>query len=218
MSVHVIFSLFFIVFAAIMVSAWIFTKKWVAETSDYIIAGREVSLFILIMGVTAIGFAGTTVALAPGYAILFGIRGAVMWGGIYAALGLIFYGQVFSRFIRRCGAQTLPEYLEMRYSPMVRNVVSYGTIIGLCGILANNIVSCVGIVSGFVGWPQQLVIALVFLIILAFTYISGIWATTVTDFFQVTIGIIAIPTFLTLAVQKFGGFEFFNKIGLEGMY
>ena len=211
MNVQIIFSILFIIFAVIMVSAGIFTKKWVSETSDYILAGREVSLLINIMGVSAIGFAGTTVSLAPGYSILFGIKGSLLWGCIYAALGLMFYGLVFSKFVRRCGAQTLAEYLEMRYDSKVRNVVACGTIIGLCGILANNIVSCVGIVSGFVGWPQELVIALIFGIILCFTYISGLWAATVTDFFQVSIGIIAVPLFLTLAVQKFGGMEFLQS-------
>lgn len=208
MDINVIFSIMFVIFASIMVGAGVYTKKWVSETSDYILAGREVSLLINIMGVAAIGFAGTTVSLAPGYAINFGIRGSFIWGFVYAALGLILYGQVFSKFIRTCGAQTLPEFLEMRYDGKVRNVVSYGTIIGLCGILANNIVSCVGIISGFVGWPQEIVISLIFLIILAFTYISGLWAATITDFFQVSVGIIAIPIFLYLAVSKFGGIEF----------
>ena len=208
MDKQIIFSVFFIVFAAIMISAGVISKKWVSDTSDYILAGREVSLLINIMGVAAIGFAGTTVALAPGYALLYGIKGSLIWGCIYAALGLIVYGQVFSNFIRRCGAQTLPEYLEMRYDGKVRNVVACGTIVGLCGILANNIVSCAGIVSSYVGWPQWVVIALAFAIILCFTYISGLWAATITDFFQVTVGIIAIPVFLALLMQKFGGMEY----------
>lgn len=211
MSVQVTFSIFFIVFAAIMVGAGVISKKWVSETSDYILAGREVSLLINIMGVAAIGFAGTTVALAPGYSILYGIKGSLLWGCIYAALGLIFYGQVFANFIRRCGAQTLPEYLEMRYSSRVRSVVSCGTIVGLCGILANNIIACVGIVCGYVGWPQWMVIAIVFGIILIFTYISGLWAATITDFFQVSVGIIAVPTFLILLMKKYGGFDFLQS-------
>lgn len=208
MDVNVIFSIMFIIFAAIMIGAGVYTKKWVQDSSDYILAGRQVSLPINIMGVAAIGFAGTTVALAPGYSILYGFKGSIIWGGIYAAFGLILYGNLFSNFIRRSGAQTLPEYLEMRYDSRVRNIVAVGTTIGLCGILANNIVSCVQIVSGFVGWSEGVVMALIFLIILIFTYISGLWAATVTDFFQVSVGIIAIPLFLGLLKSKFGGFDF----------
>lgn len=211
MNVQIIFSIFFVVFASIMVGAGVYSKKWVSDTSDYILAGREVSLLINIMGVAAIGFAGTTVSLAPGYSVLYGIKGSLIWGIIYSALGLIFYGLVFSKFIRINGAQTLPEYLEMRYSGKVRNVVATGTIIGLCGILANNIMSVVGIVSGFVGWPQGIVLAIVFAIILIFTYISGLWAATITDFFQVSVGIIAIPLFLTMTVRRYGGIDFLQS-------
>ena len=102
MSVQLTFSIFFIVFASIMVGAGVISKKWVSDTSDYILAGREVSLLINIMGVSAIGFAGTTVALAPGYSILYGIKGSLLWGCIYAALGLIFYGQVLLYFPLYC--------------------------------------------------------------------------------------------------------------------
>ena len=208
MDTQTIFSILFIIFTGILVSAGVLTRRWVSETSDYILAGREVSLLINIMGVAAIGFAGTTVSLSPGQAILYGIKGSIIWGTIYCAFGLMLYGLIFSNFIRRCGAQTLPEYLEMRYDGRVRNVVAFGTIIGLCGILANNIVTSVGIVSGFVGWPQEIVLAIVFAIILFFTFISGLWAATVTDFFQVSIGIIVVPLFLKMAIDKFGGIDF----------
>lgn len=211
MSTQVIFSLFFIVFAGIMVGAGILSKKWVSDTSDYILAGREISFPVNVMGVAAIGFAGTTVALAPGYGILYGFKGSILWGGIYAALGLILYGVLFSNFVRRCGGQTLPEYLEMRYSSKVRNVVAVGTIVGLCGILANNIASCAVIVAGFVGWPQWLVIAITFGIILVFTYISGVWAVNITDFIQVSAGILIVPTFLIMLVNKFGGLSFVQE-------
>ncbi|MBU5436461.1 hypothetical protein KQI42_00495 [Tissierella sp. MSJ-40] len=211
MDVQVIFSILFVIFALIMIGAGVISKKWVSDASDYILAGREVSLLINIMGVAAIGFAGTTVSLAPGYSVLYGIKGSLTWGIIYSALGLIFYGLVFSKFIRVNGAQTLPEYLEMRYDSKVRNVVATGTIIGLCGILANNIMSVVGIVSGFVGWSQGVVLAIIFAIILAFTYISGLWAATITDFFQVSVGIIVVPLFLTMAVKKYGGIEFLQS-------
>lgn len=205
---ELIFSIIFIIFSAVMVLAGVYTKRWVSETSDYILAGREVSLPINIIGVSAIGFAGTTISLAPGFAILYGLKGSWLWGIIYAAAGLVFYGLVFGKIIRRSGAQTLPEYLEMRFSARVRNIVSIGTIIGLCGILANNIVTCVLIVSNFIGWDPVFVTAIIFAIIIIFTTLSGIWATTVTDFFQVTIGTIVVPVFLFLAMNRYGGFEY----------
>lgn len=207
MGANTIFLIMFVVFAAILVGAGIYSKRWVKESSDFILAGREVSTVINMMGVCAIGFAGTTIALAPGFSVLLGLKGSLAWGLIYCLAGLLLFGLLFSKFIRQCGAQTLPEYLEMRYDSRVRSVVAVTSVIGMAGILANNIVSCANTITGFTGWNQTVVIAIIFVIIIAFTFISGLWAATITDFFQVCIGVVAVPLLLTLLMQKYGGLD-----------
>ena len=68
------FLVFFAVFSAILMYAGFITRKWVTDSSDFILAGREVSMLINIFGVAAIGYAGTSIALAPGFGLhrLFG--------------------------------------------------------------------------------------------------------------------------------------------------
>ena len=199
------FLVFFAVFSAILMYAGFITRKWVTDSSDFILAGREVSMLINIFGVAAIGYAGTSIALAPGFAVSFGFWGSMAWSAIYSIGGLAFYGVLFSDFIRKCGAQTLPEWLEMRFSPQVRLIVTVGSIFGLTGIMANNVVSLAGVVAGYVGWPLWVAISLCFLIILAFSFFSGLWAVTLTDFIQMVIGLIAIPVFVIVLMGQFGG-------------
>lgn len=210
MGSKVIFLVLFVIFCAILVGAGVISKRWVKESSDYILAGREISTFINMIGVCAIGFAGTTVALAPGFTVQLGLGASFAWGGIYAICGLLLFAVLFANFIRRCGAQTLPEYLEMRYNGKVRSVVAITSVIGMAGILANNIVSCTTAIVGYTGWNSTLVMAVIFLIIIAFTFISGLWATTLTDLFQVTLGVIIVPVFLILMAQRFGWFDAIN--------
>ena len=159
------------------------------------------------MGVIAIGFAGTTVALAPGFSIMYGLKNSMAWGLIYGICGLLLYGVLWGKFVRLNGAQTLPEFLEMRYSAKIRPVVAVTSVIGMCGILANNIVSCVSSIVGYTGWDTTVVTIVIFLVIITFTFISGLWAATITDFFQVCLGVIAVPLMLSLLVKRFGGFE-----------
>lgn len=214
----------FVIFCGILVGAGLISKRWVKESTDYILAGREISTFINMIGVCAIGFAGTTIALAPGFTIQFGLTASIAWGLIYAVCGLILFGVLFSKFIRCCGAQTLPEYLEMRYDGKVRSVVAITSVIGMSGILANNIVSCTNAIVGFTKWNPTLIMAVIFLIIIAFTFISGLWATTITDFFQVTLGVVIVPAVLLSLIGKFGGFDILNatwpgeifEVGLSG--
>ena len=206
------FLILFVIFCAILVGCGIVSKRWVKDSSDYILAGREISTFINMIGVCAIGFAGTTIALAPGFAVQLGLFGSWTWGIIYGVCGLLLFAVLFANFIRRCGAQTLPEYLEMRYNGKVRSVVAITSVIGMAGILANNIVSCTNAIAGYTKWNTTLIMAVIFLVIIAFTFISGLWATTLTDFFQVCLGVIIVPMLLILLAQRYGWIDAINEV------
>ena len=64
---NVIFVVIFVIFCAFLLGAGLISKRWVKESSDFVLAGREISTPINVVGVIAIGFAGTTVTLAPGF-------------------------------------------------------------------------------------------------------------------------------------------------------
>lgn len=204
------FGIYSVVLVIFLIGAGFVTRKWVSNADDYIIAGREISLPINTLAVVAIGFAGTTITLAPGFSVLYGAGGGIFWGGIYALFGLMLYALLFANFIRRSGAQTLPEYFQARYNGKVRGLVAITSVIGMCGILANNIVSLSSIVNSYTGWPIVYIVAASFLVLLIFTTMSGMWATTITDFVQVAIGTIAVPVFLFILMGKYGGFDFFS--------
>lgn len=209
--INVVFGVYSIIFVGLLIGAGFIAKKWVSDSNVYIIAGREISLPINTLAVVAIGFAGTSITLAPGFSILYGVKAGILWGCIYSLFGLLLYANLFSNLIRRSGAVTLPEYFETRYNGTVRGLVSITSVIGMCGILANNIISLSSIVSGYTGWPVYAITAVAFFVILIFTTMSGMWATTITDFIQVTIGTIAVPIFLIILAVKYGGFDYFSS-------
>ena len=61
----------FAIFAGILLYGGYVTRKWINDSDDYLLAGREVSLVINVFGVAAIGFAGTSIVLCPGFTVLF---------------------------------------------------------------------------------------------------------------------------------------------------
>ena len=152
---NVIFVVIFVIFCAFLLGAGLISKRWVKESSDFVLAGREISTPINVVGVIAIGFAGTTVTLAPGFTIQYGLLGGLGWGVIYSVCGLLIFGLLYSNFVRRSGAQTLPEFLEMRYDGHTRSVVAITSVIGMCGIMANNVVSSVDNIAAFTGWNRH---------------------------------------------------------------
>ena len=204
MDSNVVFIIIFVIFCAFLMSAGLISKRWVKESSDFVLAGREISTPINTVGVCAIGFAGTTVTLAPGFTIQYGLLGGLGWGCIYAVCGLLIFGLLYANFIRRSGAQTLPEFLEMRYDGHTRSVVAITSVIGMCGIMANNVVSSVDNIAAFTGWNRLAITAIIFAVIIVFTFVSGLWATTITDLLQVLIGVIVVPATFFLLAGKFG--------------
>ena len=76
---NIVFLVIFIIFLAFLFISSFVAKNWVKETDDYVLAGRQISTGMNIFGVIAIGFAGTTMALAPGFAIQFGFKGSFLW-------------------------------------------------------------------------------------------------------------------------------------------
>ena len=205
MDKNILFPIVLVVFIAILLYVGIRSKKNVNDNSDFILAGRGVGFWMSVLSIVSIGFAGTAISLNPYYTMLFGYSGSLVFGSAVAIVGYCAYGIALGKFIRMNGAQTLPEWLEVRYGRSARNVVSITTMIGLCGVLANNIMSMVSVISAYTGWPSWAVLTGAFAVILIFAYIAGMWGITTTGFAQMIIGIIIVPLFIVLCVNKFGG-------------
>ncbi|MFA1820895.1 hypothetical protein ACDX78_12045 [Virgibacillus oceani] len=210
MSFNVTFLIYVLVFALVLISAATVTRKWVSSSNDFILAGREVGLVVNIFGIAAIGFAGTIITLGPGLAVLNGFWGSYGFGFAFLFCGLALYGILFAPYIRRSGAHTLPEWLEMRFDSRTRLLITFASILGLLGIMANNIVSMAIVTTGFTGWSLMWTLAGIFFVFLLFTYIGGFWAVNLTDFIQMCVGLIAMPVLIISLISRYGGI---NLIG-----
>jgi len=191
-------------FLAILVGIGVLTKKYIANAQDFLLAGRELSLPINVFGVVATGFAGTTLALAPGLGIRFGFWGTFMFAFGYAFLGIFLYGLIFAKTIRRSGTYTLPEWLEMRYNRNVRIILSFTALVALVAMTANNVLALANVLTGFFGWSLYLSIAIGIVTFLLFIYFSGMWGVSLTDFIQAIIGVVGCPILLIACINKFG--------------
>lgn len=203
MTTSVVFTIMAVIFFIAMVVIGLATKNWASNADDFALAGREVGTAVGISAVIAISFAGSNLTLIPSFTIEYGFLGAGLWCVLFS-VGFIVYALLPGKYLRRCGAQTLPEWLQMRYSGPVRILVSVGSVVGLCGIMANNIASFSQLLTAFTGIPGWVSIALCFLVMILFTVMSGQWAVKVTCLIQVIIGAISIPLAVFLIGNIFG--------------
>ena len=184
-----------------------YAKRWVSTDADYLLAGRQVSLIPGIAGICGIAFAGSVTSIIPGLTIQYGFFGWI-WGiSLPLVIGYWIYGLLASPYIRRSGAYTLPEWLEMRFDARTRLVVSIATLLGVTGLVAMNIIAMALIMIGFLDAPLWLMVTLILGGHLIFLLLGGLWALTLTDVVQVILGFLLLPALVGYCVWTFGGWE-----------
>ena len=206
MTQNILFIISLAVFLVIIVYVGLRSNSQVSDADDYILAGRGVGFWMNVVNVISIGFAGTAITLCPYFTMQFGLFGGMFGNFLTAGLFLV-YGLVLGKVIRDGGAQTLPEWIEIRFDRKTRNVIAICGIIGMTGILANNIMSIVTTVSAYTGWPSWAILVGSFAVILSFALVAGMWGITTSAFAQMIIGVVIIPTFFFMMMQKYGGFD-----------
>ena len=131
-----------------------------------------------------------------------------MWGiSLPAVIGYWIYGLLACPYIRRSGAYTLPEWLEMRFDARTRLVVSIATLLGVTGLVAMNVIAMALIMTGFLEAPLWLMVTLILAGHVMFLLLGGLWALTLTDVVQVILGFILLPALVGYCAWTFGGWE-----------
>jgi SSS family solute:Na+ symporter len=200
----------FVLIAILWFLGW-YAKRWVVTEADYLLAGRQVGLMAGVAGICGIAFAGSMTSIVPGLTIQYGFMGWILGGSLPLIIGYILYGVFACPYIRRCGAYTLPEWLEMRFDTRTRLVVSLASLLGITGIVAMNIVAMALIMTGFLGGPLWVMITLVLFGHLMFILLGGFWALTLTDVVQVLLGFVLLPALALYCVATFGGWSLIQE-------
>ena len=192
-------------FCAMLLLAGLATKSWSQDSGDFNMAGREIGTFTNAFGTAATGISAGSLVTISGLAVSLGFIGGMSYSLIYALIGLIGYGLLLTTFIRRSGAQTLAEYFEMRFSGKARTIATVGIIFGMCSGSSGGTLALANILSAFLGLPLIPTVIICFGLIVGFTYMSGLWAVTLTDFIQIGLVMIGIPLMLFSLMHQFGG-------------
>jgi SSS family transporter len=108
---------------------------------------------------------------------------------------------------RRARIDSPTEFLESRYSALVRQLFVWtGLPVGIIDdslkLIATGTIVHVGM-----GFSLQVSIIACGLIMLAYTFMGGLWAVTVTDFVQFVILAVAVLALFPLSIVKAGGFQ-----------
>ena len=192
-----------IAYFAIVLGVGLFMGKFVRNAGDFFSGGKRVPWW---MGAISSYMAMISCFVFIAYAQIGyedGLVGVtVFWSTAFAILAGTF---VFARRWQRANLATPIEYLERRYGPSVRQVVSWS---GVAFRVLDNTVRLytLGVIaSQFLGVSLGTGIWLGALIVLVYTMTGGLWSVLVTDIVQCAVLMGVALTVLPLSLHAVGG-------------
>ncbi len=190
---------FFYMFVSIAIG--LYAARRVHSSTDYVVAGRSLPLYITIATVFATWFGSETVLGIPATFIEEGLGGVVS-DPFGASLCLILVGLIFAVPLYRMKLLTIGDFYKRTYGRKVELLVSVCICISYLGWVAAQVMA-LGLVFDLLthgAIPQEWGMALGLGIVLIYTIFGGMWSVALSDFLQMIVivaGLAVIAFYIT---------------------
>ena len=202
-----------VLYLLVTMFAGVMVRKYVGKVEHFLVAGREVNVFLGIASLAATEFGVITCMYTAEAGYKYGFAGATP--GILTALAMLFVGLTgfCVKPLREAGVMTIPELFEKRFGPRIRWAA--GVVIVLGGLLNMGVFLRITgeflvLVCGFdlAHLNRNILLVMTALLVLGtiYTVVGGMLSVLVTDFLQflvMSIGLIAV-TILVLTSEGVG--------------
>ena len=198
-----------VVYLLISLGLGIVAMRYVGRLKDFLVAGRQLRVFLLIatMTGTELGLITVMYNAQEGYkrgisAFHIGLVQLVCYG-IVGLTGLVIYR------LRQQGVMTVPEFYRRRYNKPVQVVGA--VILLLAGVLNFGLFLQVGakFLSGVTGLESPMafksIMTVMLLLVLAYTTLGGMVSVVLTDYVQFVVLSLALGVVTVLALVQVGG-------------
>jgi SSS family solute:Na+ symporter len=183
--------------------AGVMVRKYVAKVDHFLVAGREMNVYLGIASLAATEFGIVTCMYTAQAGYTRGFSGAIPGICNAAAMFAIGYSGFCVKKLRDSGVITIPELFEQRYGPFVRWLS--GVVIVLGGLLNMGVFLRVGgqflvVCTGMNLRYLELAMTVLLVGVAVYTILGGMLSVLVTDYLQFIVmsaGLIAV-TFLVL--------------------
>lgn len=179
-------------------TAGIMVRKYVGKVEHFLVAGREMNVYLGIASLAATEFGIVTCMYTAQNGYEFGFAGATP--GILSALAMLIVGVTgfCVKPLRDSGVMTIPELFEKQFGSRIRWLA--GVVIVLGGLLNMGVFLRTGgeflvIVAGFDAGYLEITMTALLLAVAIYTIVGGMLSVLVTDFLQfivMSIGLIAV--------------------------
>jgi SSS family solute:Na+ symporter len=181
-------SLFVILYMAISIGIGLHAASRVRSSTDYVLAGRSLPIYITIATVFATWFGSEAVLGMPATFMEEGLGGIVA-DPFGAGLCLVFVGLFFAARLYRMKLLTIGDFYRNRFGRTVETLVSIAICISYLGWVSAQIVALgltIHMISNDV-IPFELGMVIGLAVVMLYTIFGGMWSVAIMDFLQMMV-------------------------------
>jgi SSS family transporter len=189
----------------LMLAIGVYFYRYMKGMRDYFTGGNNIPWWLSGVSFYMSSFSVYAFIAYPALCYKYGMVGVtLLWVAVPATL---FSVLLFAKRWRRARIDSPVEYLETRYSPLLRQLFAWQGVPVKMVDDGLKLVSIGTFISVGLGFPMSQSMIGAGLIMLIYTMMGGLWAVAVTDFVQFVVLTVAILIVLPLSLSHAGGWE-----------
>lgn len=199
--------------------AGIWVRRYVGKVEHFLVAGREMNLYLGVASLAATEFGIVTAMYTAQAGYTRGFSGAVP--GLCNALAMFLVGWTgfCIKPLRDSGVITIPELFEQRFGPFVRWLA--GVVIVLGGLLNMGVFLRVGgqflvVATGMNVQYLEIAMTTLLILVAVYTIFGGMLSVLVTDYLQFIVMSAGLLVVTVLVLVKVGWFDIITTV--QGHY
>ena len=209
-----------IAYLLVSIAIGLYGATKVHNARDYVTAGRNLPMAIVLAMVFATWFGAETVLGISATFLEEGARGLIS-DPLGASLCLVLFGLVFARPLYKMNLLTLGDYFRIRYNRQTELILSICIVISYLGWVSAQI-TALGLVfnvlsEDVISQTQGMLIGAA--VVLVYTIFGGMWSVALTTFVQMIVIVIGLLLVTQNAADQAGGIaQVFAKAAAEGKF
>ncbi len=209
-----------VAYLVVSIGIGLYAATRVHNTRDYITAGRNLPMVVVLAMVFATWFGAETVLGISATFLEEGFRGLIS-DPLGASVCLVLFGLIFARPLYRLNLLTLGDFFRMRYNRTTELVLSSCIVLSYLGWVAAQI-TALGLVfnvlsADVVSMNEGMMIGAG--VVLIYTLFGGMWSVAMTTFVQMIVIVLGLLYVTFLAGDMAGGFDaVISKAAAEGKF
>lgn len=194
------------IYVVLMLVVGAYAAKKTHTAAEFIVAGRNMPMFLLTATIIATWFGGGTMMGVSGSAYDDGLLGVIA-DPFGATLALFLIGLFFARFMRRLRLLTYVEIVDHRFGKTAATITTLATVVSNIGWLGAMLVAFALVFQSLTDTPMMVGVIGGAIIVTIYTMIGGLWAVALTDFLQICIIVVGIIVLFVVVLIDVGGWS-----------